>query len=462
LNRFEDVRNSLLSKGFSLEDAELVAGSYDRNQAKLSAARRTYEEAQALSTARKAAPVLKTPEVAPPSARELQQQVNTLAGANPKAAAMKVLTVLKHVPTRDLHSEFISAWGHAIAALEPHREYLGAYYRLLLGLLACRRVMMPEANPRAAVPFMIPRAALGEALGLSVSTVDHLLGGVYGIRGVSLKNVAPETRAMLKSEFARFAAHQGWTCEVSSNCTKGTRRLHAGTLFMVREIPTQDNGVVFLPRETLEETYRDLESDIISDQTYAALQSDTSEKRQPSPRGICKESLTPKKEELKILIHFLQKAMSRPAKHPKRSIDSLQTASKSIFDVRNALDTKCGRGHAGREVWTLTLGETIAAALGESGSRQAVRGWTRAAWIILKLRTFGLETAAFQAEQTLYTALTDVLIWSKDNARIKNRGAVARTLMDNPAKRRWDGDALPAWEQFEAMAASLHAGRAKA
>lgn len=457
MSRFEDTRRDMLAKGFTVEEAELVAGSHDRNQAKLAADRKTLHDAAILKHAHKAAPTLTAPANLPRSARQ-----NTLETVTtPATAAAKYLEIAKYVPPRDIPAEFISAWGHAIAALEPHREYLGAYYRLTLGLMACRRVMMPQANPRAAVPFMIPRAALGTALGLSDSTMDHLLSGVYGIRGMSLKHVAPETRAMMKYDFARFVGHQGWTCQVSSSCTKGTRRLHAGTLFMVREIPTQDGRGVFLPRETLEEQYRDLESDIIGDQTYAALSS-TAEARLPSARGVCKESYTPTKEELKLLSIFLQKAMSRVPKNRKRSIDSLQTAQKSIFDVRGALDTPCGRGHAGREKWTLELGTTIAASLGESGNPQAVRGWTRVSWIILKLRAFGLESAAFQAEQVLYTALVDVLLWSADNANLKKRGAVARSLMDNPAKRRWNGENLPAWSQFEEISASLHAGRVKA
>jgi hypothetical protein len=328
---------------------------------------------------------------------------------------------------------FETAFKRATSLLEPHREALNLQYRLVHLLLACGLYARPYAKHHATLTFMLPAWVICEALQISSSYL-------YALMSETHKN---------HSTLAGFLGHHDWK---TSWTTKdgGRQTVSGGTLWAVKAQPLEVGKLTF-QREEFKQPYRDLELDIQHGLTKPAFlkskiakaqeQAANLEPAKPKPeptatttqattstseKTLSGESYLPVKEIVFLIQAFLTPlsgANQRKSVTTDSPLESHVPNRERILELWDVLETQPARGREGRKSWVENVAQAISSALNDAHS---LEHWMRVAWVIVKYEAHGM---GLNARATLTHALHDVLTRSSDNAYIRNRAALTRSIL---------------------------------
>jgi hypothetical protein len=316
---------------------------------------------------------------------------------------------------------FETAFKRATSLLEPHREALNLQYRLVHLLLACGLYARPYAKHHATLTFMLPAWVICEALQISSSYL-------YALMSETHRN---------HSTLAGFLGRHDWK---TSWTTKdgGKQTVSGGTLWAVKAQPLEVGKLTF-QREEFKQPYRDLELDIQHGLTKPAFLKSKAGKLEPDQVATTTQATTstpektwsgesylPAKEIMFLIQAFLTSlsgANQRKSVTNDSPLESHAPDRERILDLWDVLETQPTRGREGRKSWVENVAQAISSALNDAHS---LEHWMRVAWVIVKYEAHGM---GLNARATLTHALHDVLTRSSDNAYIRNRAALTRSIL---------------------------------
>ena len=343
---------------------------------------------------------------------------------------------------------FETAFKRATNLLEPHRQALNLQYRLVHLLLACGLYARPYAKSHATLTFMLPAWVICEALQISSSYL-------YALMSEQHKN---------HNTLAGFLGRHDWK---TSWTTKdgGKQTVSGGTLWAVKAKPLEVGKLTF-QREEFKQPYRDLELDIQhgltkpaflknklanaakreSEQTANTAETISETTTGTPEKTLSRESYLPSKEIVFLIQSFLTSLSGTNQRKSVTTDSPLEpnapsTANRErILELWDVLETQPARGSKGRKSWVEQVALSISSALNDAHSTEH---WLRVAWVIVKYEAHGL---GLNARATLTHALHDVLTRSSDNAYIRNRAALTRSILLRES-----------WAEFEAAVVGLKA-----
>jgi hypothetical protein len=308
-------------------------------------------------------------------------------------------------------------FNQAVIDLEPHREALGMYWRLTCCLTAAARLQNPNAAICAnELNAFATQKSLALYCGGSLTTLEKLLR---------------HSPAFLY--FCRLVGWDAWTTTVSSKGLAEGKNWKGGTVFTIRRLPLPEGQAVRVRAENMKHQWRDLNADIENKRTVKALEIPL---RPPHARerNLTTGSRTPRQEEYFLLNQLHQTSIIRTYKNGDKSDPVVRNESRT-FHVTDTIFAPIPTDKQGLHRWVNDLAYTLEGAMGDSSRWRNL--WRGLAWKIAQAFSFGLGEMAIHAQKCLAFHVHDVLERSRDNPKVKSRGAILQAALK--ADPSWAG-----------------------
>jgi hypothetical protein len=325
-----------------------------------------------------------------------------------------------------LMPDLLECWDEAVGHYEQYKTDLGKCYRVAVALRALALYQNSKVRVRTAtLPLFVPVVWVAYWLGVSEKYIWDMLKG--RLAGGAL--------------LARLVGYRAWCTSWDGRDGKAQTR-RGGCVFTVRCTPCEEGRGVSIHREAFTPVYRDLSADIAKGYTFGQMVKDTDEDEEKIERGISSASKTPRNKATEKLKTFLHSTL--PQLYNKKTsvkTDTELNSDDDIYTVIHALNEPLPRGHNRRGEWVEIIANSICHVLND---KHSAGGWQKALWVVVKSRVHGLEGAS----DILGGALFEAVVRSSDNPMIRNRAALARSIMTNNG-----------WADLEEAVSAFYAGR---
>jgi hypothetical protein len=328
-------------------------------------------------------------------------------------------------PAQLLPPDLLECWQEAAAQLEPHQQDLSKCYRLAVALRALALYQNSKVRVKTAtLPLFVPVVWVAYWLGCSEKYVwDMLRGRLLG-------------GAML----ARLVGYRAWcTSWAGRDGSQQTRR--GGCVFTVRCSPCDEGREVSVDGEAYKQSYRNLSADIANGYTFAQMVKGDDCDDQKRERGISSASKTPRNKATEKLKDYLHSTLPQLYNYKCVKSDTELSDDADIYTVIHALNEPMPKGHERRGEWVVKVANQICHVLNDTHS---TGGWQKALWVVVKARAHGIGGAG----ECLTGALFEAVVRASDNALVRNRAALASSIM------RKNG-----WGELEEAVSAFYAGR---